>query len=142
MRSLTEILKSARDQHNLIENQKINNLATLEDYFGIEHKNKQKGIYLVISLSCPHCIEIIPELVAFNNLGIFNLITDGDPEDNSEIKNEFNYDFNVYSYQKSLEKVNITQTPTSLLVNESGEIVNREFTPDISSIMKFCNLGV
>ncbi|WHX49610.1 hypothetical protein QNH46_02675 [Paenibacillus woosongensis] len=135
MKSLSEILQLARDQKKEENSSKLTTIQA----FDIDYISGRKSIYLVISLSCMHCIELIPHLNELNSKDTFYLITDGNDNDNQEIRKEFKYEFEVYSYTKPYDRINIYKTPTALLVDENGNIIDSHFTPFITDVINFCN---
>lgn len=94
--------------------------------------DQQKSVFCFISFSCPHCNELVPELVALNNYQ-FNLVTDGDDWDNEEVKAEFDFNFPIFSYKSPLSKLNIHKIPYCVLIDENENIVKSDFTARYSS---------
>ncbi|UPK44363.1 TlpA family protein disulfide reductase [Paenibacillus pabuli] len=94
-------------------------------------------VYGIVSLSCAHCIELIPELTNLSHFENFVLITDGDENDNQAIIQELNLKFPIISYTKPLSQLGIIHTPTCVRVDKQGAYVASEFTKDIEQVIEF-----
>ncbi|GAV14330.1 hypothetical protein RQP50_19015 [Paenibacillus sp. chi10] len=133
MVKLSDIFNKAKKYHEASEARNVTEIPNITKLFKISDISKP-CVYCVISLSCAHCIELLPQLSIFNGNIHFSLITDGDELENNEIIRELKFDFPVFSYKEPLEKANIYETPTSILVDVKGNIIEKMFTPNVSEI--------
>jgi hypothetical protein len=134
MVSLSDIFKQAgKVKEVTIESDTFSH--SFHETFGITHIAGEQALYCIMSLSCTHCIEVLPELAAIQHNKFF-LITDGDIQDNEEIKHELKFTFPLFSYNKPLDRVNINKTPTSLVVDKNGDIIENIYTPKLTDILE------
>ncbi|WP_410770746.1 hypothetical protein [Fontibacillus sp. BL9] len=134
MVSLHEIFTKASSGQHEKDIDKLGAVTFIKS-FGIDGEIDPHTIYCFLSLSCVHCIDLLPKLGKLNGEN-FVLITDGDENENKEIRQELNFSFPLHSYLGPLHKVNITKTPMCFYVSIEGKVCGEKFTPKITDILE------
>lgn len=83
-------------------------------------------ILCFVSLSCEICVELIPELKILDEYkkNSFILITDGDNEENEEIKKYFNFEFDMLSFVDDYRKLSIPSTPYVFIIDHNNYVTD------------------
>jgi hypothetical protein len=90
---------------------------------------KQKSALFFVSLSCHHCVDLLPhlqEIQSHSKIDIL-LFSTGTKEDNAEMVEYFEWDFPVISLEvESMEEIfKIEFMPFVLIVEQTGFVVNK-----------------
>lgn len=131
--SLKSIFQKAEKE--IADNHEFNSNRFPFELLKLEEPITRKSVFCLISLSCTHCIDLLPELKRINDSNTFILVTDGTEEDNAEIHKYFNFTFPIISYRGPLNKLGTEKTPYLLLVNPDGQVMRQTQASDISEVM-------
>ncbi|MGG4108575.1 thioredoxin-like domain-containing protein [Paenibacillus lautus] len=116
--------KKAKITENQFESYSVGESFPIEDST-TQTSNNILACY--ISLYCVDCIELLPDLKelseSFN--GEFLLFTDGNEEENKEIRDYFKFSFMVRSYTKEelANKYKVVATPYVYVLDSSWSII-------------------
>ncbi|WP_159885810.1 thioredoxin domain-containing protein [Paenibacillus puerhi] len=100
--------------------------------------------YLIgfLSLGCSFCAKLLPKLQEFvaNLDHEFILVTDGEPEENEEIKKFYNFSFMVISYE-NFSSFRVTKTPFFYKIGNGNKVISGFQIDTIEELLKLRELS-
>lgn len=114
------------------------------DLLGLPTESEKIRLVCAVSLSCGHCLRLMPELKMFNESSHFEflLITNGSEEDNEVVREQLGYNFHLISFaDRPFVDIGIGGTPQTYFIDTRGKVISYKAIRQVNDLLDLWREG-